>query len=340
MEGTTTVTSSTSTTAAPSVSSSSAAPATSAPSESSTPVQRPATFEEAFARDAATQSDSAATPDATAATEPSAATTAESATPGEPPRERWDSILENARKKAADDATQKFQQDYGWAMRADRQALEQAIALSQSYATDRPAFIRNVLAEAITDPTLAPLVRSEAARVLGARQPQAQPAPDLSPDIPVMDANGQIVAQTFSAEKVQQIVQHAIQDALTKEVGPIKQDFQTRQEREQAIRAQQELQTQVQDIYADSRELPGFAEHEAEIAEVFASIPATVAPDKALRQAWKQVVGDKLANRDQVKADQIRELQTKAAASTVNPAAAVVSTAKRPTSFYDQSLKW
>lgn len=336
MEGTTSTNTPSTPTATPT-----AAPATSAPSASPTPGQRP-TFAQAFAQDAAPTAPETASPEAAPTTPSVTDTPVESATPtpSEPPKERWDSILANAREKARSEAEQQFQQQYGWAMQADRAVVEQAIQLGQSYTQDKPAFIRSILAEAITDPNLAPLVRSEAARVLGARNaaPPPQPQVDLSPDIPVMDANGQVVAQTYSHERLQQVVQKAIEDFASRELSPIKQDYQTRQEQEQAARAQQELHATVQDIYSETSDLPGFKEHEQEIAKVFASIPGD--PAKALRAAWKQVVGSTLANANQVKANTLKELQTKAAASAVNPASAVIPTTQRPRSFNDPSLKW
>lgn len=323
-----------------------AAPATSAPATPSSPGERPTTFAEAFARDAAV-SETPAADDGTATTAPSSETPDDTAppTPGEPPREKWETILNNAREKAKQEATKEFQQQYGWAQGVDRAAVEEAARMGQLYQQDRPGFIRQMLAEALTDADLAPLVRSEAARVLANRtrgtQPEAQPAPDLSPDIPVLDAEGRVVTQTYSAERVQQIVQQAISDAIGKELAPLKQDYQTRQQREQAIQQQQALQQQSESIYADALEtLPGFKEHEASIAEAFNAIPASVPADRALRMAWKQVVGDKLANADQVKAQTITDLKTKAAASTVNPATAGIATTKRPTSFHDASLSW
>jgi len=320
-----------------------AAPATSAPSSSVAPSERP-TFAEAFARDAAaepsTPSDS---------TDPAAIAQTESTTPdgvttdpGPMPFQAHKTALENARVKERERVTQEFEQQYGWAKTADRAAIESAQQIGQMYANDRPGFIRQVMAEALADPNMAPMVRSEAARVLGQRaQAPTAPAVDLSPDIPVMDASGQVVAQTYSHERLQQVIAKAIEDFATRELSPIKQDYQSRQQAAETQRVQQELQTATQDIYAEALDvLPNFKEHEQEIAAVFATLPASMAPDKALRAAWKQVVGGKLANADQVRATQLTEMKTKAAASGVNPASAVIASTSRPKSFNDPSLKW
>jgi hypothetical protein len=61
--------------------------------------------------------------------------------------------LENARTKAAEQAQQEFESQFGWAKSVDRGAVEEAARLGQLYQTDRAGYIRQVLAEAITDPT-------------------------------------------------------------------------------------------------------------------------------------------------------------------------------------------
>lgn len=321
----------------------SAAPATSAPSPSPAPSERPS-FAEAFATDAAAEPSTPSDSTASAAIAQTESVTPDGVTPdpGPMPFQAHKTALENARIKERERVTQEFEQQYGWAKTADRAAIESAQQIGQMYANDRPGFIRQVMAEALADPNMAPLVRSEAARVLGQRaQAPTTPAVDLSPDIPVMDESGQVVAQTYSHERLQQVVAKAIEDFAARELSPIKRDYQTRQQQAETQRMQQELQTATQDIYAEALDvLPNFKEHEQEIAAVFATLPATMAPDKALRAAWKQVVGGKLAHADQVRATQLTELKTKAAASSVNPASAAMPVTKRPTSFNDPSLKW
>lgn len=321
-------------TSAPSVPTSTAAPATSAPSTPIRPDQRP-TFEQAFARDAVAPAPVVPVEGAPVATAPGE-TPAVEAPKGPIPFDVHKTALDNARKKEAERLTAEFQSQYGWAQQLDRPSVEAAMSLGQRYQSDKPGFIREVLAEALQDATLAPLIRSEAARALssGRGQPAAQ-EPDLSPDIPVMDANGQIVAQTFSAQKVQQIVERAIAQA----VKPLQQDFQTRQQREQAAKQEQEISTAATDIYTEALDvLPGFKDHQDAIQKVFLTIPGD--PAKALRQAWKQVVGGTLSNADQVRAEQLKALQTKAASSVPNPAAASSAPAQRPRSFHDPALKW
>jgi hypothetical protein len=331
MDGTTPTTTLTSSTpAAP------AAPAISAPASVPTPSERP-TFAQAFAQDAAPIAETPAAPEGTATIEPAATSAIDGAlNPSEPkgpiPFDVHKTALENARTKAAEQAQQEFDSQFGWAKAVDRGAVEEAARLGQLYQTDRAGYIRQVLAEAITDPTLAPLVRSEAARVLGSRQSQPQPAQTV-PDVPIVNEQGQVVGN------LRDIVQAHLAEYAAKEIAPLKSDLQQRKAEADARKAHDELQTHVQDIYAEAVDLlPGFKEHEAEIAKVFATIPGD--PAKAMRAAWKQVVGSTLANRDSVRTATLDELKTKAAASAVNPAQTAVTSTSRPKSFHDPSLKW
>jgi hypothetical protein len=252
-----------------------------------TPSERP-TFAQAFAQDAAATPATPAAPEGTATIEPAAVTAMDGAiNPSEPkgpiPFDVHKTALDNARIKAADQAKQEFEAQFGWAKSVDRGAVEEAARLGQLYQTDRAGYIRQVLAEAITDPSLAPLVRSEAARVLGSRQSPPQPAQTV-PDVPIVNEQGQVVGN------LRDIVQAHLAEYAAKEIAPLKSDLQQRKADADARQAQQELQTQVQDIYAEALDvLPGFKEHEAAIAKVFATIPGD--PAKAMRAAWKQVVG-------------------------------------------------
>ena len=332
MEATVTPTASTpTTTAAPS------APAASAPA---TPAERPTSFAQAFASDAATQTETPAQPEA-ATTQPAETTTAQA--PVHPSAEKTGPIpfdvhktaLENARTKAVAEYKEKF----GWAEAVDRNAYEEAARIGQLYQRDKPAYIRQVLAEAVNDPTLAPLVRSEAARVLGSRQQPTAPV-DLTPDIPVVDEQGRVVSHSFSADRVKQLLKQereALKQELLGEIAPLKQDRETAQRQEQARKEQAQLQSTVTSLYEQATtDLPHFKEHEQEIAAAFEKIPGD--PGTALYRAYAQVVIPKLTAAGQAKA--VEDLKTKAAASTANPASATVATTKRPKSFTDSSLKW
>lgn len=309
--------------------------------------ERP-TFAEVFASDSAPvaesltaaqeSTDAPATATASVdATVPPVTTAPGDVTPveGPIPYKRHKEVVDTA--WAARDALQKQVDSLGWAQSVDRGAVEEAHRIGKLYQTDRAGYLRQVMAEAMSDPDLAPLVRSEAARTLASRQqPQAN---DLEPDIPVLDERGQVVSQAYSADRVRKLIAQSVRDAISKEVAPMREDFQTRQAREKADAEQRQSAADLKSGFDELVEtLPGFQEHNAAIAKAMESIPGD--PFKAARKAWHQVVGSKLSNADQTRAKQLDDFKTRAAASTVNPAGAAVATTKRPTSFHDPSLTW
>ncbi len=257
---------------------------------------------------------------------------------------RHKSVLDGAYKERDTFKSQldEFQQKYGWAQQVDPAEFQQIQTWSQAYRQDPVRWFADTAAQLRqTHPELAQSLHSEAARVLaGARQSQpSQAAADLEPDIPVMDSNGQVVTQAYSADRVKQLIAKSVQDAIAKEVGPIRQDFQTRQAREKDALEEQQRIAHVKDIYAEAVEvLPGFEAHKDAIAKAYESIPGD--PARALRKAWWEVVGKQLSNANETRAKQLDEIKTKAAASTVNPAAAAVASTHRPTSMLDKSLTW
>lgn len=285
--------------------------------------------------------DTAATPNADAIAPPAVSTSPETSTPvqGTPPQERWPDILNNARAKTRAEVESEFRQKFGWAEQVDPQDIAKLQGWSQAYSADPVAWFKQTISDLkATHPHLATQLHSEAARVLaGARQAPQPPVSDLEPDIPVQDQDGRIVAQAYSAGKVKALIAQAVQDAIGQEVGPLKQDFQTRQQQAQHAEGQRQLKESVDGIYGTAiSELPHFKEHEVEIANAMAQIPGD--PAQALHRAWAKVVLPKLSAK--AKAEQLVTLKTNAASSTVNPAGAVVASTKRPTSFNDPSLTW
>jgi hypothetical protein len=322
MEAISTPTTGTTTTAAPAPS---AAPVSASPA----PIERP-TFAQAFASDAATSPEQPAQPEAPTTQAADAATTQAPINPsadaktGPIPFDVHKTALDNARTKAVAEYKEKF----GWAETADRVAYEEAARIGQLYQRDKPAYLRQVMAEALANPELAPLVRSEAARVLGSRAPQPQSA---IPDIPIIDDQGKVVGN------LREIVSQHLAEFAAKEIEPIKRDYATRQQAEQERQEQAQLQKTVVTLHEQAiADLPHFKEHEQEIAAAFEKIPGD--PGTALYRAYAQVVIPKLNAASQAKA--LDDLKTKAAASTANPASAAVATAKRPKSFNDPALSW
>jgi len=209
---------------------------------------------------------------------------------------------------------------------------------ADAYRTNPEQWLANTVAElAQVRPDLVPNFRSQAARILGAKQ---QAAESFEPDIPVYNEQGQMVAQTYSADKVKSLVQQAVAAALQQEVTPLKQDFQARQEQEQQRQILQDATQTANSQFEQAKAWPGFLTDPAkgtvdpDLVKAFAEHQ-----DWSLERAYIAVVVPKLRAKDQ--AQVLDDLKTKAAASTgVNPGSAAVASTRRPKDFNDPSLKW
>jgi hypothetical protein len=251
------------------------------------------------------------------------ATTAQPAAPGSQgpiPFDVHHTALQNARAKERDAALSEWRQQHGWAEHVDRASVERMAQVAQLYQQDRPGYIRQILAEAVQDPTLAPLVRSEAARLLGQRQ--AAPV-DLSPDIPVLDEQGRVVAQSYSADRLKQVLQAEIAKALGEKVDPLLQERQERQTREQQAADQRAMETEVQRVFDTVSQLPHYADHEAAIAARMAQFPKEVSATEAALLAYVHVVIPHLGATERKAV--LASLSTNAAGGTVNPSGATVA---------------
>lgn len=344
---TTTSTPSSSATSTPSP----AAPAISAPATPITPEQRP-TMAQAFAADAARSvSDPAESGDAPAIAAPASPETASVTTPapekkGPIPFEVHETALKNARTKAADEALAKYKQDYGWAEQIPRATLETWARLSERMSTDPIAHIAEIIAEVQHHPTFGPQLRSQAARLLGGAKGQAKV--DMEPDLVVRSDDGQVVAKSFSAEKVLALMQQVADER----VAPLKQESEARKAEAQRRAAeakaqamQQQVEATVNDVMEDIHDTLNITDPKTEasialLAEVNRLMDEH--PEWSAHKAAREVRKTRIAPSLEAKATSaaLDDLKTRAAAQSVNPAGAVVSTTHRPTSFHDKSLKW
>lgn len=331
-----------------------AAPATEAPSSSGTPGQRP-TFDQVFAADATPDTPTESAPPDEATTPPADATAPGAITPGPKqgpiPFEVHKTALDNARTKATAEAQATFDREYGWAKSIPPQTIQQWSGIATLMASDPPAFLEKYFAEAATHPTFGPQVKSWAAKTLSRRT--GAPAQDLSPDVVVQDGEGREVARTFSAERVQAIVAHTVQDLLGKEVTPLKQDLEQRKAREQqqVMEARQadaakRLEASTDAVLADISELLDITDatppeaRDALYGELNALLDADekLSPHKAAMQLRKTRIVPTLAGKAQQQV--LDDLTNKAGAQGMNPTRAGVAPTHRPKSFTDPSLKW
>lgn len=258
----------------------------------------------------------------------------------EPPKERWDTILNNQREKAKLEARQAVEAEwepYAWAKQVPRDAMENAIRLAQQVQSDPVGFFRQLYTDLDNHPTHAAQLRSEAARLLASGK--ANKPMDLSPDVEIVDASGQVAGRTFSAERVQAIVQQAVNEALQKEVAPIKSDYEQRRQQAQAEQQQKQLEAHVSSLEQRITKIVG-KEPEALKAVVEALSDPQYAKLDPLDVALMVFEQRKTQLQTEAQSNTLKTLQRQAAATSPNPAAAAPAITKRPTSLTDKSLKW
>ena len=155
----------------------------------------------------------------------------------EPPKEAWPTILKNARTKAEDE----LRASYGITPQITPQVFQQGIAFAREINENPIAFINQLAADIANHPIWGPQLRSSAGRTL-ASAPAARPEPDVQ----VVNAQGQVVSMTYSAERLQQVQEWdaAQRDAKLREtIDPLLKDRETRLQNEQVEQFQREVNT-------------------------------------------------------------------------------------------------
>jgi hypothetical protein len=292
-----------------------------------TPTARPTSMRDAFEKAQASVSAKTGTP-TTPATETTATEGKPQATKGPIPFDVHETALKNAREKSAAEAMATWRAQHGWAEQADRTKVEQAIRVADAYNADKANFVRQLLAESAADPQLAAVVRSEAARLLGASRGGSSEA-DFEPDIPVADANGQIVAQTYSAQKVQAIVARAVQDAMAKEVAPLKQAHEARQASETERQIQSTADAHATTKMATAQKWEGFEAHRAEVAKAYREHPSWSLEEAYLDVLHRVILPSRTRTSE---AQTLASLKDKAVAQVQTTTGTAATPGKRPMS--------
>jgi len=300
----------------------------------------PASFSDASLTWSDASSASTPSTDATSAASASTATTEPSATEsrpegqpqhvGEPPRERWDTILANARDKAVAE----WKEKYGWAEQIPRDRLEAALQFYSRFTSNDPVDVLQELVQQVqADPVHSQKLRSLAARALAHRQAQeAQTGP-----LPVIElADGRTVDL------------NALKQEWTSEVeqkfAPVVQTV----EQQRRMHEQAELQRKADEFgrttFADLKTWPGMdsKENQQKIAQAIKAMSLASDDPRDIQLAVNAVYRREILPTLSQKAQSqlLDSLQQKATASTVNPGSAVPATPRAVTSFHDPSLTW
>ena len=238
------------------------------------------------------------------------------------PFEVHDTALQNARTKTRAEVDAEWQ-PYAWAKNVPRETWESQVALAQRISTDPIGFLADFVQELQSHPTHAQQLRSHAGRILSSAR--GAPAVDLHPDLVVDDGQGRQIA-TFSADRVQAIVNHSVTEALNREIAPLKQDYSQRQAVERQAAVQQEINTKADAIFAEVTDILGDdTEAYTAVEQLMTQHPDWSAP----RAAWhyhKTSVLPNLSKTERTKV--LADISKKPAASTMSPSSGTTSAPK------------
>ncbi len=233
--------------------------------------------------------------------------------PGPVPYERFQDV--NRRMKEAEDRWRNTEQSWGQVLRHDPQRVSQAVEFAQRFSADPVEAAVQILMEAQQNDQFRPKVASQAARILGMfRNSQPKEEPEPQPDL--VAENGSPV---YSAERLRQWREWDgrrskadLEAKLAEALRPVKEFQQERQQ--QQLRQQADAAASKQ--YQQAQSWHGFKEHEAAIAEAFNQNPSWTLQDAYLHVLHTKILPSIPAR---AQAQVVADLQSKAAAQTLNP---------------------
>ena len=253
---------------------------------------------------------------APATTEPPAELAqAEAEAVGPIPLERHKAALENARKKATEEASQQFQQQYG-----------PALDIVRRLSADLPNTLGQLLDEALTSEQYGPAVKAMLGRKLGGMRQRAQSA--LSADDPepsmFVEQNGEKFFDPSALPKWQQWNERRIKAAVAADMeqkfAPVVQLSQQVEQAKAYQKLKSESEANVDRMLEHWKQAPGFLDHKDAIAAKQQELFAAGMPfDQALGIAYAQVVPARLQAKSTN--DLIRQAADKSRGSTANPIA-------------------
>jgi hypothetical protein len=240
------------------------------------------------------------------------------------PFERHKEILENARRKAREEAEGEWQ-PYAWAKQVPRDQLQRMAAWYQSAIRDPYSLYERLTQELSAHPEYGAKVRSYAARLL--RQSRQATVEDEmpQPDIPVMNEQGQVVARTYSdkqLEKREAYLRQQSEQSIAERLRPLEQRQARAEAKERELAARQQANQYAADTLKELRQNEHFKAHEPKVKAALLAHP-----DWDVYRAFNHVLAtDVLPGLSQAEqAKTLATLQQKAAAGTVGPRGAVTT---------------
>lgn len=240
------------------------------------------------------------------------------------PLERHKAILDGvySERDTAQKALKDWEQ-YAWAKTVKREDLDAFAALNR----EPVQFAIDLIERFKAHPTYGPQLRSHAARTLANRAARV----DVNPDLVVRDDAGREIA-TYSADRVKQIVAQAVQDAIGKEVQPLKQDHAQRQAQAKAAETRERIDKAVDDLWGRAQTWHGFKDHVDAINTTMAAHPTWSLQDAYLDVLHGQILPN-LSKTERTKV--LADLNAQPAASVASPSSGTAAVSKP-----DASKSW
>lgn len=273
------------------------------------------------ATDAAPISQAAATDSPTIADPGAAAPTV-----GEPPKEKWPTILENARTKAVQETEAK----YGWAASIPEAHRATVAEVFQAADSNPTVLLDLVVQTARQDPAHAHAVRSWFGRMLGTRAQAADPGQTpRSAAVPEPDFQDEQGHTFYSADRIRELtaaIETKLDAKYAAALQPFRTDLATRETRAREARDQHDANAWAEQRYATVSQWPDFTTHEAAIAAALAANP-----DLDVGDAYIQIAVPHLSQ--QARTAVVHDLRDKVNAGAINPAAPTSGAQTPPRDF-------
>lgn len=259
--------------------------------------------------------------------------TTDATAPGPIPYERFAEV--NRRMKEAEDRYHGLEQSWGEILKADPGRIRGMLEWYQRAAADPVSHATELLTELQADPRYQAKVASQAARILGSLRQQAKEDPEPQADLvaenglPVMSATRQREWLAWNQRRQQAEFDAKLAQAIEPFKGLV--------ERERQAQIARQVDAQSAELYQRAQAWHGFKEHEAEIAKVF-----NTNKNWTLQDAYLHVLHQKILPTlpDKAKAQVVADLQSKAAAQTLNPASAGRASTPDFKGDFKAALEW
>lgn len=206
-------------------------------------------------------------------------------------------------------AAKAFQEKYGWASQFESEPFQ---------------FVDSWIDQLAQHPQHQQAIYAKAARMLASRRGMnapAQPVEEPQADVPIVDGNGNVTGQTYSAKQLKAWREWdwaQRESALGERFKPLEQLNQRVQQAERKEQAQQQATAQVGEILTTLRLNPYFKEHEAKVKQ--ALIDHEEFGDNVHAAFNHVLTTELLPNLSRTEQQKVLDsLQNKVAGATVNP---------------------